>query len=393
LSIRKFLAGLILLALLVGTLASAHFYLVKRIALDGSWSGPVATILIAMMLIGFSCLVVHGLLWRRLGIAAKPMSWIAYIWMGVVFYLLVSAAATELATTAFRAIGPDQAALVDSLQFLRARALVIVALATVASAFALRGGLTSPATKRIEIALKNFPRAMNGFRIVQISDIHIGPILDRRFSRLIAERVTALEPDLVAVTGDLVDGRVSHLIDEVAPFAAISAPYGVYFVTGNHDYYSGAQDWIAHVTSFGWRPLRNESLRIEQGGDGFELVGVDDPHGAMLTGEGGENLVRALDSVDPERAIVLLAHDPSTFRRARKTSIDLQISGHTHGGQIWPFGWFVRLSVPWVAGIYRDMDSQIYVSCGTGFWGPPMRLGTQAEITEFVLTRAADPEP
>ena len=97
--------------------------------------------------------------------------------------------------------------------------------------------------------------------------------------------------------------------------------------------------------------------------------------------------------VDPERAIVLLAHDPATFRRARKTSVGLQISGHTHGGQIWPFGWLVRLSVPWVAGLYRAADAQIYVSCGTGFWGPPMRLGTQAEITEFVLTRAADPEP
>jgi hypothetical protein len=391
--IRKFLAGLIFLALFVGAFASAHYYLVKRIALDGSWSAPVAAILVAMMLVGFSSLVIHGLLWRRLGIAAKPMSWIAYVWMGVLFYLLVSTAATELATTVFRAVGPEQAALVESLSFLRARALVIVALATVASMFALRGGLAPPVTKRVEIALKKFPQALNGFRIVQISDMHIGPILDQRFSRLIAERVTALEPDLVAVTGDLVDGRVSHLIDEVAPFAAIDAPYGVFFVTGNHDYYSGAQDWTAHVASFGWHPLRNESVRIEQDGDGFELVGVDDPHGAMLTGEGGEDLGRALESVDPERAIVLLAHDPATFRRARKTSVGLQISGHTHGGQIWPFGWLVRLSVPWVAGLYRAADAQIYVSCGTGFWGPPMRLGTQAEITEFVLTRAADPEP
>ncbi|MFB0977650.1 MAG: metallophosphoesterase, partial [Myxococcota bacterium] len=315
--IRKFLAGLILLTLFVGALASAHYYLLKRIALDGSWPAPVAAILVAMMLVGFSSLVVHGLLWRRLGITAKPMSWIAYIWMGVTFYLLVSTAATELATTIFRAVGPDQAALVDSLLFLRARALVIVTLATVASMFALRGGLAPPAIKRVEIALKKFPQALNGFRIVQISDIHIGPILDRRFSRLIAERVTALEPDLVAVTGDLVDGRVSHLIDEVAPFAAIDAPYGVFFVTGNHDYYSGAQDWTAHVASFGWRPLRNESVPIEQDGDGFELVGVDDPHGALLTGEGGEDLGRALDSVDPKRAIVLLAHDPATFRRAR----------------------------------------------------------------------------
>lgn len=376
------------LSLFVGVLASAHYYLVKRIALDVEWPAPIAPVVIALMVVGLATLMVHGLLWRRLGVAAKPLAWVAYVWLGVLFYLFVSTVALDVATVLMGAAGHQSAAVSTSDVFLRARATLIVAIALMASTVALRRGLAPPITKRVSIELENFPEAMNGFRIVQISDIHIGPILGRRFAALLRDRIAELEPDLIAVTGDLVDGRVSHLIDEVAPLASLRAPHGIYFVTGNHDYYSGAQDWIEHVTGFGWQPLRNRSTTVERDGAKFELVGVDDPHGAILTGEGGEDLPRALESVEPSRAIVLLAHDPATFRRARKTRVGLQISGHTHGGQIWPFGWAVRASVPWVAGHYWAGNAQIYVSSGTGFWGPPMRLGTRAEITEIVLSRA-----
>ena len=194
-----------------------------------------------------------------------------------------------------------------------------------------------------------------------------------------------LEADLVAVTGDLVDGKRARLEEEVAPFGELRARDGVFFVTGNHDFYSGVDDWAEYIAGLGMRVLRNEHLCIERGSAGFVLAGVDDHRAGMLSGQGGEDLALALEGVPDERAVVLLAHDPSTFKRAHARGIDLQLSGHTHGGQIWPFPWLVRLAIPFVAGRYTRGDAELYVSRGTGFWGPPMRLGSPAEITEIVL--------
>jgi hypothetical protein len=191
------------------------------------------------------------------------------------------------------------------------------------------------------------------------------------------------------VTGDLVDGPVSHLAEEVAPFAELRAKHGVFFVTGNHDYYSGADPWLEHVRTLGMRALRNERVEIRESGAAFDLAGVDDHRGNLFGPGHGEDVPRALAGRDPERPVVLLAHDPSTFKSAAAHGVDLQISGHTHGGQIWPFGYVVRLVVKFVAGEYRDGHAQLFVSRGTGFWGPPMRLGAPAEITEIVL-RPAD---
>jgi predicted MPP superfamily phosphohydrolase len=253
------------------------------------------------------------------------------------------------------------------------------------AAFALRQGLAAPALRRIEVPLARWPRALDGYRIVQLSDIHIGPLLDRRFAKSLAERVNALAPDLVVITGDLVDGSVRRIGDEVEPLGVLRARHGVFFVTGNHDYYSGADDWVARMTGLGWRALRNEAVAIEADGASFDLAGVDDHRGSMVEPGGGEDLERALSDRAPDRPVVLLAHDPGSFRRASQMGVDLQLSGHTHGGQIWPFRWMVRVTVPWVAGLYRVGASAVYVSSGTGFWGPPMRLGAPAEITELVL--------
>src|SRR5690606_16437066 len=270
----------------------------------------------------------------------------------------------------------------------RGRALLVGAVGVVLGGVALRRGLAPPEHRRVEVRLARWPRALDGLRIVQLSDVHIGPLLDRRFAAALVARVDALAPDLVVVTGDLVDGSVRRLGAEVEPLGALRAPHGVWFVTGNHDHYSGADDWVARVTDLGWRPLRNARATIAVNGVAFDLAGVDDPHGALVDVGGGEDLDRALAGRDPERPLVLLAHDPATFRRAAARGVDLQLSGHTHGGQIWPFRWAVRLTVPWVAGLYRVGGSTLYVSRGTGFWGPPMRLGAPAEITELVLRAA-----
>jgi predicted MPP superfamily phosphohydrolase len=281
--------------------------------------------------------------------------------MGVFWLSFVGLAFSDVVLGLMGASGGQDAA--------AARAAVVGGLVLALAGLALKSGLSLPAVRRVEIALARWPRALDGFRIVQISDIHIGPLLGRGFAERLTERVNALAPDLVAVTGDLVDGSVEALRDEVAPFGALRAKHGVYFVTGNHDVYSGGEPWVERVCELGLRALRNERVAIG-GEEGFDLAGVDDHRGDWVRGS-SEDLDAALAGRDAARALVLLAHDPGTFRRASKRGVDLQLSGHTHGGQIWPFNYLVRIAVPYVAGLHRVGTSQLYVSRGSGFWGPP----------------------
>lgn len=390
--------GVVIVALMVSFVVGAHWYLVQRLVLDLGLGAGWARL-------GVACTILLGLLLALQPVGerllrppiSRAIAWPASLWLGLAFYLLVLLLGSDLLLWlgGSAAAAAGQEATVGSADhgLARARSGLVVAGALAFVAVGLRSGLAGPSLRRIELALPRWPAARDGFRIVQISDIHIGPILDRRFARELVERVNALEPDLIAVTGDLVDGSVAKLADEVAPFAGLSAACGVYFVTGNHDHLSGARSWTKHVAKLGMRVLRNEHTIVGEEDAAFTLAGVDDHRGSMMGGDGGEDLDSALAGVDPELAVVLLAHDPSTFKRASSMGIDLQISGHTHGGQIWPFGWLVRLVVPFVAGLHRRGRATLYVSCGTGFWGPPMRLAAPAEITEIVLRRARPGTP
>ncbi len=369
-------AGFVLLAL--SLLAGAHWYIAQRLVLDPGLDEPLRTLALgAICMLGVGAVLTPGLErwlappWLR--IVGLPF----LIWMGVFWLAFVALAFSDLVLGSMGANTGDISA---------PRALAVTLLVAGTAALALRNGLRVPAVRRIEISLARWPRALDGFRIVQISDIHIGPVLGRGFAAALTERVNALAPDLVAVTGDLVDGDVQRLRDEVAPFAALRGRHGVFFVTGNHDVYSGDEPWVERVRELGMRPLRNQRVAIG-GADGFDLAGVDDHRGDWVRGS-SEDLDAALAGRDPSRALVLLAHDPISFRRASAEGVDLQLSGHTHGGQIWPFNFLVRLVVPWVAGLHRVGTSLLYVSRGSGFWGPPMRLFAPAEISEIVLRRS-----
>jgi uncharacterized protein len=220
---------------------------------------------------------------------------------------------------------------------------------------------------------------------VQLSDVHIGPTIDGAWLRGIVDRVNALEPDMVAITGDLVDGSVAELAAHVAPLADLRAKHGVYFVTGNHEYYSGVDAWIEELERLGVRVLRNERVEIGDGDAVFDLAGIDD-HRAKDFGRGhGADLEKATAGRDESRELVLLAHQPKQVVEAAKKGVGLQLSGHTHGGQIFPWGIFVWLDQRFVAGLDRLGDTQVYTSRGTGYWGPPMRVGAPAEITELCL--------
>jgi predicted MPP superfamily phosphohydrolase len=387
---RRLLLALVLV-LASAFLVGAHAYLAKRLVFDPSMPEPWRSACVWAIAALAATLVLQPIGERKLPRRyARFIAWPASLWMGLAFLLLVQLLASDallwIAGTAAQA-APSGSAEPGAADAFRAAAVAAVAL--VAGAVGMRKALAPPEHRRLEIALGRWPRALDGFRIVQLSDVHIGPILDRRFSQHLVERVRALDPDLVAITGDLVDGDAALLAEEVAPLAGLRARHGVSFVTGNHDHYSGAPAWCTAVEGLGIRVLRNEREEIRVGDAVFDLVGVDDHRGGVLGREGGEDLDRALAGRDPARPAVLLAHDPSTFKRASSMGIDLQLSGHTHGGQIWPFEWLVRLAIPFVAGLYRRGGAILYVSRGTGFWGPPMRLRAPAEIGEIVLRSAA----
>jgi predicted MPP superfamily phosphohydrolase len=251
---------------------------------------------------------------------------------------------------------------------------------------ATRSALAKVAVRELEVRLRRLPARLDGLKLVQLTDLHVGgATLGRAFIEELVARTNALEPDLIALTGDLVDGSVEELGEAVAPLKELKARHGVFFVTGNHEYYSGADAWIAELRRLGLRVLRNERVVIGDGEHSFDLAGVDDFHSAGLVPGHGADLSRALAGRDPSRELVLLAHQPRAVHEAARHGVGLQLSGHTHGGQIWPFNLLVRLQQPYVAGLVREGATQLYVSRGTGYWGPPMRLGAPAEITHIVL--------
>lgn len=241
------------------------------------------------------------------------------------------------------------------------------------------GVLRGPSVKRITVPLARLPRAAHGFRIAVVSDIHIGPILGRAHTRRIVDTINATSPDLIAVVGDLVDGSVADLGSAAEPLASLRARHGSYFVTGNHEYFSGAQQWVDHVRELGLVPLENARVEIE----GFDLAGVNDIAGET---EGqGPDFARALGDRDRGRAAVLMAHQPVVIHDAVEHGVDLQLSGHTHGGQLWPGNYLAELANPTVAGLERYGDTQLFVSRGAGAWGPPVRVGAPSDITVVEL--------
>lgn len=367
------------LSIAFGVLGAIHHYLELRLVLDPQWPAPWQSVGRWAVWCAALSLVLMPIAERTLRPRQTWMlAWPASLWMGAMFYLLVGAGFSDACLSLLGWSG---------LAVARARAELVVAATLALVALGMRSVSRGPHTKEIHVQLPRWPKALDGYRIVQISDIHIGPLLHREFAQRIVDLVYAAKPDLVAVTGDLVDGGVRQLEAEVAPFAQLRARHGVYFVAGNHDFFSGASHWTRKVVELGMRPLRNTHVVVQDAATGaaFVLAGVDDPTGKRMGDGRGDDVGAALGGVAQDRAVILLAHDPRTFDKAAAAGVDLQLSGHTHGGQLWPFNFAVRLTTRFVAGLYRVAASQIYVSRGTGYWGPPMRVLAPAEVSVLVL--------
>lgn len=248
-----------------------------------------------------------------------------------------------------------------------------------------------PANVRVvDVPITDLPSALEGFRIVQLSDLHVGPTLKRDFVERVVATANGLDPHVIALTGDVADGFPTTLRDEVAPLAALRALHGKYFVTGNHEYYWDAAAWLRELERLGFDPLVNAHRVIQQGTARLLLAGVTDlssNHGLPPPGHRSDPAAAAAGAPATD-VRVLLAHQPKSAYAARAAGYDLQLSGHTHGGQYFPFNLLVRLFQPFVAGLHRLEAMWLYVSRGTGYWGPPLRLGAPAEITLIQLTRA-----
>jgi predicted MPP superfamily phosphohydrolase len=375
----------VFVTVLTALLTAVHYYfwarLIRDPVLPAPWGAIATTVLVALGVLVLAGFVASRLVGRGL---ASPLLWVSYTWLGVVFLLLILLGAGDLGRfihAVVRRFTSDDPLDPERRLFL-ARAvgggagLAAVSLAGVG----IYNAVAALGVKELSIPLAKLHEKSSGYRIVQVSDIHVGPTIGKAFLEEMVAKVNALEPDLVAITGDLVDGSVENLGPIVAQLGELRAKDGVYFVTGNHEYYSGADEWCAFLQTLGIRVLRNE--RVSVGGEnGFDLVGVDDPTGAP-------DLAGALEGRDEARPVVLLAHQPRAIVEAEKLGVDLQLSGHTHGGQIFPWNFLVRLQQPYVSGLHEHGKAKIYVSNGTGYWGPPMRIGAAAEITSIALVTA-----
>ncbi|MEU8000600.1 metallophosphoesterase [Catellatospora sp. NPDC049111] len=418
------LQALMFFSMVLVVVGPIHWYLYKRLFKDTTTTTRGRRIG-AAVIIGLALALLAAFIVPRV-IGAKA-SWVipmvGYMWLAVLFYLLVTLLVLEIPrvianrTWARRATAPvaDQAAAPvavgvaagaepgqaetalaepglpsapapatpdgpadPSRRLLIARSAAIFAglTATGITAYGVKTALGDPVLKRVQIPLAKLPRSMDGYKIALVSDIHLGPLTGIEHSRRIVRSINGMNADLIAVAGDMVDGTVAELGDEAAPLAELRSRDGSYFVTGNHEYFSGAEEWLVEVERLGMRPLQNERLEIR----GLTLAGVNDVSGGDL-GEGGPDFGKALGDRDPSKPVVLLAHQPIQAFEAAKHGVDLQLSGHTHGGQMVPFNLIAALQQPVISGLGEVDGTQVYVTNGAGFWGPPVRVGAPPDIT------------
>ena len=267
-----------------------------------------------------------------------------------------------------------------------ASALLVVGLSILATVVGFASARRRARVVEIEVPVRNLPAQLHGFSIAQITDVHVGTTIRRSYVERIVDAVNALEPDMIALTGDLVDGPVGELSAHTAPLQRLYARYGAFFVTGNHEYYSGAGSWTAEFRRLGLRVLLNEHAVIEHNGAALVIAGVTDFSAHHFDPAQRSDPDAALAGA-PANAVlkILLAHQPRSAPAAARAGFDLQLSGHTHGGQFWPWNLFVRFQQPFTAGLHRLNALWVYVSRGTGYWGIPNRFGAPSEITRLRL--------
>ena len=361
-------------------LAAVHAYVASRLA-SQAWQA------LALAVPFFLIWIVPVYYWRSdrederlIDQIVHQASYLSMAWLSFVLVLTLARDVLLLATL----WTPALHSLVEA-----AGVAVVLAGSVAALAVGALAALRGPNVKRIDVAIEGLHPDLEGFRIAQISDLHVGRTIRERYVRRVVELTQALSPDLIALTGDMVDGPVARLAPEVAPLRELAQDGRAFFVLGNHDCYSGAREWIAHFRAMGMRVLLNAHEMVAKGATRLLVAGVLDPAVAMTDPGNGPRPDLAAEGAGPAGLRLLLAHNPRIAPAGARAGFDLQLSGHTHAGQFFPWTLAVRLvHAPHVAGLSREGRMWVYVSAGTGTWGPPVRLGTSPELTLLRLVRA-----
>ena len=359
----------------------------------GPWAGPALGVLLATSALLLPLSLVGGKLrWPGARTALAWTGMLAMGWFSSLFVLTVLRDVLLLALAALVALVarlPGVLAPEWITQITQATAWAVLAAAATVTVLGAWNARRTAAVVRVDVPVTDLPEALHGFTIVQISDIHVGPTIRGEYVQAIVDRVNRLEADMVAVTGDLVDGSVGELAGHVAPLAALRSRHGTFFVTGNHEYYSGADAWITELQRLNVRVLLNEHVVLRHGGSDVVVAGVTDHSAHHFDIAHRSDPAASVQGAPLGAALrLLLAHQPRSATAALGLGFHLQLSGHTHGGQFWPWNHFVRLQQPFTAGLHRLQDLWIYTSRGTGYWGPPKRFGAPSEITCLRMVRA-----
>ena len=381
--------------------ALLHLYVGWRIV-PALTAWPVAQALLAMLLVASTVLMPLGLMARRSvkGPWADRLAWAGLLGMGLFSSLFVLTVlrdvlllVADMLQWVWPAAGPDVLA-PENLSVWSAVAVPLLGLGVTALGY--WNARRTAGVVRVDVPIAGLPADLHGFTVAQISDIHVGPTIKHGYLQSIVSAVNALGVDLVAITGDLVDGSVKELARHVAPLSGLTSRHGTYFVTGNHEYYSGAHAWIDELRRLGVQVLMNEHVVLNHGDPATEsttamlvVAGVSDYSAHHFDESHRSDAKAAMDGAPAHAGFrLLLAHQPRSAPGAAQAGFDLQLSGHTHGGQFWPWNHFVRFQQPFTAGLHKLQDLWVYTSRGTGYWGPPKRFGAPSEITHLRLVTA-----
>lgn len=381
------------LAVALGVFAFMHYYFWRHMVKDPGFSRPVQRLGTTAVMALFLLLPISRILAKQFSFQQLfPLLWFAYLWLGILmlffFFFLFTDSLKFFYYTSHRLLQRKNNLPDPSRRRFLARILAASASVSVLgiSAFGVKKCLDPPTVNRLSVKLSGLLPSFKGFSIVQISDIHIGAMSMQAELAEIVAIVNNLQPDLVAITGDLVDGDAAELAGELAPLAKLKARHGVFFVTGNHEYYSDAEQWIPEIEQLGITVLNNSRTEIRRGEDTFILAGVTDYNAGRFGKQYAPDYAKALGGIAKTSQVILLAHQPRAVKEAAQYGVDLVLSGHMHGGQIWPFNYLTPLQQPYSKGFYQHKSTLLYVNQGTAYWGPPMRVGTYKEITEFILS-------
>ncbi len=373
-----YLFALVALLVLIGMHYAFWARAVRALELPRVWRRALA-VLLALLALGF--VAAFALAQRYAADQGGRTTLPIWIWLGFLFYALLVLALVGLAERIAPGFDPQRRLLLR-----RAATGAGLAGAGAVSWVGERSASNELLRPEVPVRLERLPRALSGLRIAQLTDMHVGPLLGEAYVRRVVAETLRTKPDLIVITGDLVDGSVEGLRRSIDPLFGLRARFGVYFVTGNHEYYSGVLPWLEYLRARGIRVLQNERVSIGDAGASLDLLGIPDHSARDRDAPEAPDFARASAGRDPERESILLAHQPRQIAATSGHDLGLQLSGHTHGGQLWPFGALVMLAQPYLHGLHtHEGRTQIYVSRGVGFWGPPMRVGNPAEIPDIIL--------